>query len=206
MSRPSKKPVEEKHIREMFIHMFLDLASTLVGMAIGFSVIFATELGLRGIFMFIWVSVILLLCWWEYLCVRIRYVPTTMGFPLLDIAFLIAISFFPCAMYGMASETLSWPVWVVYFVVGLYLVIWSVWMHQILQTFPEKIAEYGDERSLKAHRQVFLEASIISFTALALSIICPWLPGYVYTFLWILNGAWIPLRLHLCFHLRPPKV
>ena len=54
-------------------------------------------------------------------------------------------------------QMLSWPSWVVYFVTGPYLGIWSVWMHQILRTFPKRIAEYGDERNLKAQRQVILE-------------------------------------------------
>jgi len=199
-----KRPtgLEEEVVR----HIFLDLATTLVGIAIGFSVVFATEMGLTGILTFVWIAGVTLFVWWRYLGIRLKYVPLlkpgqhALPFPVLDAILLIIISLIPSVSYGMAKEELHWPLYSTLILVGLLFLVWGIWWYHILRTFPKEVAEYGEERLLKVHGRVFFETSFICFLGAGANVMFgPSLPLYFGAI--ALGMIWIPLRFHVFYRL-----
>ena len=89
--------------KEITRDIFINLATTLVSIAIGFSIIFATELGIVGIFVFIIIAISVLSWWWAYLRARLKYIRPGMSFPTIDALLLIVISCFPCTIYGISN-------------------------------------------------------------------------------------------------------
>ncbi len=154
--------------KEITRDIFINLATTLVSIAIGFSIIFATELGIVGIFVFIIIAVSVLSWWWAYLGARLKYVRPGMSFPTIDAFLLIVVSCFPCAVYGIGN--FQWPSYSILLVLASLFAVWSVWWHHTIQKFPKEISKYGEEGLSKHYRQIFAETAIIFSAGLFLSI------------------------------------
>ncbi len=145
--------------KEITREIFVELATTLVSIAVGFSIIFATELGVVGIFVFIIVAISVLSWWWSYLSTRMRYIRPDMPFPIVDALLLIVISCFPCAIYGIGN--FRWPFYSVVLVLALLFAVWSLWWHHLIKEFPEEIRKHGKERLFRHYRKIFIETAAI---------------------------------------------
>ncbi|MFX0069309.1 MAG: hypothetical protein ACFE7I_09575 [Candidatus Hodarchaeota archaeon] len=159
--------LDEKSIR----NIFLDLSTILVGVAIGFSVTFATELGIGGIINFLLIGVLILFFWWQYLTHRLKYVRPAMPFPIIDIFILLVISLFPCVMYSITW--FMWPSYSILIVLGTLFAIWSVWWHHTIKEFSREIGEHGEGRKTKFERQLSFETAIIYFAGTIISVLYP---------------------------------
>lgn len=170
-----KEKKETKVVQEMGLgkeitrDIFINLATTLVSIAVGFSIIFATELGIVGIFVFIIIAISVLSWWWAYLRARLKYIRSGMSFPTIDALLLIVISCFPCTVYGISN--FQWPSYSLLLVFAALFAVWSIWWHHTIQKFPKEISKYGEEGLSRGYRQIFAEAAIIFSAGLFLSII-----------------------------------
>ncbi|MFX0069211.1 MAG: hypothetical protein ACFE7S_03450 [Candidatus Hodarchaeota archaeon] len=162
-----RRGLDEKSIR----NIFLDLSTILVGVAIGFSVTFATELGIGGIINFLLIGVLILFFWWQYLTHRLKYIRPAMPFPIIDIFILLVISLFPCVMYSITW--FQWPSYSILVVLGTLFAIWGVWWHHAIKEFSTEIAKHGEERKTRFERQLSVEVAIIYFAGTIISILYP---------------------------------
>lgn len=151
--------------------MFLDLSTILVGVAIGFSVVFATDLGIGGIINFLLVGILILFFWWDYLTHRLKYIRPAMPFPIVDVVILLVISLFPCVIYSITW--FQWPSYTILIVLGSLFMVWSVWWHHTLKEFSKEIVERGEERESRFQRQLSTEVAIIYFVGTIISALYP---------------------------------
>ncbi len=151
--------------------IFLDLSTILVGVAIGFSVVFATELGIGGIINFLLVGILILFFWWDYLTHRLKYIRPAMPFPIIDVVILLTISLFPCVIYSITW--FQWPSYTILLVLGALFTVWSFWWHHTLKEFPKEIVERGEEREDRFQRQLSAEVAIIYFAGAIISALYP---------------------------------
>ena len=162
--------------------LILELATMVVAISLAFTSTFISTFDLRSMLVFIFITIVVIWFWWDYVMDRLAFPPRTSRFPLLDILVLILISLIPFAIRQDEIYYLSG-------VLGALIIVWALLIRDIIKENRDLIEQRKKcEMDEEVKQRLVVGVAFILTTVL--SIFYSFIGVEVFIFLVILIIAW----------------